>query len=108
MKVVEFPKRAIGVEAAGIVRKVGSQVKSLRVGDRVAMIDRGLFSTTVNILEVLCTKVPDHLDLIEASTMFFPYATALYSLVTIGGLEKGQVSNLSLSTYSCRLNPDKA
>ena len=95
MKVVEFPKRAIGVEAAGIVRKVGSQVKTLRVGDRVAMIDRGIFSTTVNILEILCTKVPDHLDFNEASTMFFPYATAMYSLGTIGGLEKGQGSNFA-------------
>ena len=95
MKVVEFPKPAIGVEAAGIVRQVGSKVKTLRVGDRVTMIDRGIFSTTVNFLEIHCTKVPDHLDFNKASTMFFLYATAIYSLVTIGGLEKGQVSNFA-------------
>ena len=90
MKIVEFPKFAIGLEAAGVVRRVGSQVRTLHVGDRVAVIDRGVFSTTVVTLEMLCIKIPDSLEFDEASTIFFPYATALYSLMTIGGMEKGQ------------------
>ena len=92
MKVIEFPKCVIRIEAQGVVRRIGTEVKNLQVGDRVAMVDRGVFSTTVITLEILCAKIPDSLDFDEASTMFFPFATAMHSLMTVGGLEKGQVS----------------
>lgn len=93
MKIVELPERVLGLEGAGVVRRLGSQVKTLRVGDRVAMIERGVFSSVVTTLEILCVKLPDDLDFNEASTMFFPYVTAMHSLMTIGGLERGQVSD---------------
>ncbi|KAL8914311.1 MAG: hypothetical protein Q9171_001031 [Xanthocarpia ochracea] len=41
-------------------------------------------------MELLCVKLPDGLGFEEGSTMFFPYLTAMQSLITIGGLEKGQ------------------
>ncbi|KAL9132080.1 MAG: hypothetical protein Q9217_000116 [Psora testacea] len=90
MNIVQLPKRAIGLEGAGVVRRIGSQVKTLRVGDRVAMVERGVFSSLITTLEMLCVKLPDCLDINEASTMFFPYVTALHSLKTVGCLEKGQ------------------
>lgn len=52
-----------------------------------------MFATTVTTLEVLCVKIPDDLSFNEASTMFFPYMTAMHSLMNVGGLEKGQVCN---------------
>ena len=94
MKIVDLPNPFLGSEGAGVIRRVGSEVKSLRVGDRVALIDRRVFSSTVVTLELLCVRLPDDLDFEEGSTMFFPYLTAMHSMMTIGGLEKGQVSNL--------------
>lgn len=58
------------------------------------MIERGTFSTNVVTLEILCVKIPDDLSFDEASTMFFPYVTATHSLITVGGIKKGQVSDL--------------
>ena len=92
MKIIEFPKRVIRIEAAGIVRRVGSQVHNLRPGDHVAMVDRGVFSTNVITLEILCAKIANDMDFDKASIMFFPYATATHSLMFVGGLQKGQVS----------------
>lgn len=96
MNIVKLPQgRVFGLEGAGVVRRTGSQVKTLRVGDRVAVVEHNMFATTVNTLEVLCVKIPDDLGFNEASTMFFPYITAMHSLMDVGGLEKGQVCNPS-------------
>ena len=50
-----------------------------------------MFATRVIVSEVLCLKIPDDLGFNEASTMFFPYMTAMHSLIDIGSLKKGQV-----------------
>lgn len=92
LKIVEPDERPFGCEGAGIIRRVGSEVSSLSIGDRVAVIDRKTFSTTHITREILCVKIPDDLGFDEASAMFFPYATAMHSLMTVGQLEKGQVS----------------
>lgn len=92
MNIVQVPQgRVFGLEGAGVVRRIGSKVKVLCVGDRVAVVDRNMLATTVTTLEVLCVKIPDNLGFNEASTMFFPYMTAMHSLMDIGGLEKKQV-----------------
>ncbi|KAL9121374.1 MAG: hypothetical protein Q9187_002068 [Circinaria calcarea] len=91
MNIVHLPQGIVlGLEGAGIVRQIGSQVKTVRVGDRVAIVDNHMFSTTITTSELLCAKIPDDLSFIEASTMFFPYMTAMHSLMDVGGLEKGQ------------------
>ena len=95
MKIVELPERVLGLEGAGIVRRVGSAVKDLQIGDRVATMERGAFSTVFRTLEILCVKIPDNLDLNEASTMLIPYVTAIHSLMTVGNVKKGQVSKCS-------------
>ncbi|KAL8775852.1 MAG: hypothetical protein Q9194_003575 [Teloschistes cf. exilis] len=90
LQLIELDERPFGCEGAGVVRRVGSEVRSLAIGDRVAVIDRKMFSTSHITREILCVKMPDTLSFDEASAMFFPYATAIHSLITIGNLEKGQ------------------
>ncbi|KAL8700018.1 MAG: hypothetical protein Q9224_001157, partial [Gallowayella concinna] len=90
LQIVELAERPLGCEGAGIIRRVGSEVRSLAVGDRVAVIDRKTFSTSHITRAILCVKIPDALSFDEASAMFFPYATAMHSLMTVGNLEKGQ------------------
>ena len=95
MNVVQLSEgQVLGLEGAGVVHRVGPQVKTLRAGDRVAVVERGMFATTITTLEALCVRIPDDLSFHEASTMFFPYMTAMHSLMDVGGLEKGQASSL--------------
>lgn len=49
-------------------------------------------------------KIPDAMSLREASSTFFSYLTAVYSSMTIGGLEKGQVCDLFPLITRCLTN----
>jgi NADPH:quinone reductase-like Zn-dependent oxidoreductase len=82
----------LGIEAAGIVVRTGSNVNSLHAGDRVFMMAGGCFSSKLIVPAHICAKIPDSLSFEQAATMPCVHSTALYSLVDIGRLEKGQVS----------------
>ena len=92
MNIVQISEgRSMGVEGSGIIRRIGPEVKNLQCGDRVAVMAGKLFATSVNAREILCRRIPDDLTFNEAATMFFPFLTALHSLVMVGSLRKGQV-----------------
>ena len=74
-----------------MVTRLGPDVKDLRVGDRVILFSRGSFSTSIITSEKLCEVIPDELSFEEGATMPCVYATAIYSLIDIGGLKRGQV-----------------
>lgn len=95
MGIVELPIRQFGLEAAGIVLCVGSNVKDLKVGDRVICLKKHAFATRFTVKEFACAKIPDALSFDVAATMLVPYVTALYSLVDVGGLEESQVRGLT-------------
>lgn len=101
MGIVELPERVFGLEAAGTVRRIGPQVKGLKIGDRVACLERHAFSNLINSSELLCVKIPDSLTFNEAATMLIPYATVIHSLITVGGLTKGQVCEVHALLRSC-------
>ncbi|KAL0935770.1 KR domain-containing protein [Colletotrichum truncatum] len=88
--IVDMPEEGFGLEASGVVSAVGPDVKHLRAGDRVFLLNRGSFSTSITIPEELCEKIPDGLSLEDAATMPCVYATAIYSLFNIGRLQRGQ------------------
>jgi NADPH:quinone reductase-like Zn-dependent oxidoreductase len=92
MGILELDTGSLGFEASGIVRRVGSQVKHINIGDRVMLMDRGTLSTMVTTSESRCAKIPDSLDFQQAATMPCVYATAMYSLFNVGGLLEGQAS----------------
>ena len=92
--IVELSIRVFGLEAAGIVTRVGSGVdpNELRVGDRVFCFCKNeALSTYVTTLAAFCIRIPDRLDFDHAGSMVIPYVTAIHSLVNIGRLSKGQV-----------------
>ncbi len=91
MGVVDSAKDRIGLEGAGVVRRLGSKVKDFKVGDRVIMLEHGCFSTRIAISAKLCAKIPEELGFEEAATLPCVYSTVIHSLLTIGRLEKGQV-----------------
>lgn len=62
------------------------------VGDKVGVLGPGLCQTRINVLDSCCWKLPRHLSLEAAASALVPFLTALYSLIHIGNLRKGQVS----------------
>jgi NADPH:quinone reductase-like Zn-dependent oxidoreductase len=83
--------RQFGLDAAGVVTKVGAEVKDFKIGDRVACLKQHALSTSVISPEIFCVKVPDALGFDEAATMLLPYVTVIQSLINVGGLSVGQV-----------------
>ncbi|KAE8413499.1 hypothetical protein BDV36DRAFT_304027 [Aspergillus pseudocaelatus] len=91
--IVELPVRLFGIEAAGIVTRVGADVSpdDLQVGDRVVCFCRkDAFSTYTITLAAVCVRIPDSLTFDQAGTMLIPYFTAIHSMVNVGRVTKGQ------------------
>ena len=91
MGVVEGTKEGLGLEGSGVIRQIGPNVKDLKIGDRVLISDHGYFSTRLVTSSRLCVKMPDDLSFEEAATMPCVYSTAIFSLLTLGRLQKDQV-----------------
>ena len=91
MGVVDGAKEGIGLEGSGIVRRVGPGVIDLKIGDRVIIFEHGCFSTRLIVSSSLCAKIPGSLSFAEAATLPCVYSTVIYSLLTVGRLERGQV-----------------
>jgi len=83
-----------GYEAAGVVRRIGPNVSKLALGDRAVVIGTNTFATTVTAHEVYCEKLPDNVSLIEGACIPSVFMTAVYGLINLGRLSKGQVSRL--------------
>jgi NADPH:quinone reductase-like Zn-dependent oxidoreductase len=94
--IVEAGNDGFGLEAAGVVSRTGPNVERLRVGDRVMLIGRGGFGTRVVASENHCEKIPNGLSFEDAATMPCVFATAIYSIFTIGNLKRGQVCDCSI------------
>ena len=100
----EQGKVDLGLEAAGIVSRLGLGVHRLVEGDRVfALAPSGCFSTRAVLPASLCVKIPDSLSFEEAATMPICFATAIQSLINVGQAEKGQVS-INLTSWLCYIN----
>ncbi|KGO38831.1 Acyl transferase/acyl hydrolase/lysophospholipase [Penicillium expansum] len=81
----------LGLEVAGVVRKIGADVTDMLIGDRVlAMPPFACAKTAVAVPSNLVQKIPDSLSFEDAATMPICYATVIESLINIGQLEKGQ------------------
>ncbi|KAJ5604827.1 hypothetical protein N7510_009981 [Penicillium lagena] len=83
-------KDQLGMEASGIVQRCGPGVNQFRPGDRVMIIHFGLFRTRMVLSANLCTHLPPSMSLEDSAGMPVAFATALYCLLDIGRLEKGQ------------------
>ena len=100
MGIVGGSKNGFGHEAAGIVRRTGPNVTSLKAGDRVMLLSDGAFTTTQVLSEDLCAKVPDRLSFEDAATMPCVFATSIYSIFSIGNSRRGEVSfSFSVCTH---------
>ncbi|KAF6826616.1 polyketide synthase [Colletotrichum plurivorum] len=80
----------LGVDASGIVTRVGSAVTDFKPGDRVMTASCDTFATYVRFPAKGAIAVPEGMNFEEAASMPLIFLTAYYSLVTAGNLVKGE------------------
>lgn len=80
----------LGVDAAGVVTRVGRAVTDLKPGDRVMTATCDAFATYVRLPAAGAIPVPNDMSFEEAASMPLIFLTAYYALVTAGGLVKGE------------------
>jgi NADPH:quinone reductase-like Zn-dependent oxidoreductase len=85
-------KNDIGCEATGIVKSVGpgSHHQDFKPGDAVCVLGSSLLRTFVVAKSAMCYKLPTGISLEDAATIPCVYSTVVYSLLTLGRLERGQ------------------
>ncbi|KAK1569964.1 beta-ketoacyl synthase domain-containing protein [Colletotrichum navitas] len=91
-QIPEANKHALGVEASGIVTRVGSAVKAHRAGDRIAAltIKHGAYATRTRTTAANVMPMPSKMSFEDASTLPLAYCTAYYALVEQARLGEGQ------------------
>ena len=80
----------VGMEASGIVRRVGPRVRHCRAGDEVAFIAGGCVANRVVVHQHRVFARPDSLSMEEAASVLSVYVAAYYSLIYLARLRKGQ------------------
>lgn len=80
-----------GMEAVGRVIAIGDAVRSVKVGDRVAMLPTiGGYAEKVASPEAAVTKLPETIDAGDACALLCGYGTSLYALKQRGRLAPGE------------------
>ncbi len=80
----------LGAECAGIVTKVGVNVKRFGVGDRVVAIAPDSMATHVTVPAIAACLIPDELDFSTAATLPVAYLSASVGLHTFAQLRPNQ------------------
>ncbi len=88
-----FPAR-IGMEAAGIVEAVGSEVEGITIGDRYCTLPyfydrRGASADTLIIDQAYVTKAPKGLTAVEAASVWMQFMTAYFPIVEMAKAAPG-------------------
>lgn len=87
---VSNPKDYIGVECAGVVAAVGSNVTSVKVGDRVMAMSEGAYSTFTRCLATSVAKIAADMTFEVASTIPVVFCTAYYGIFDLARMEPGE------------------
>jgi acyl transferase domain-containing protein/NADPH:quinone reductase-like Zn-dependent oxidoreductase/SAM-dependent methyltransferase len=77
-----------GCEYSGVVRRVGSAVTTLKLGDRVCFLGEDGFRTYVRCKAGIAAKIPDSLPFTEVFAAV--YLTTIHSLNHVARLRKGE------------------
>jgi NADPH:quinone reductase-like Zn-dependent oxidoreductase len=81
---------SLGMEVSGIVRRLGTAVANLSIGDRVmSFTPEGGFSTHVIVKDHYVHKIPESMDFEEAATIQGCFATVVYALLDVGRIRQG-------------------
>lgn len=81
---------AFGLDAAGVIRRVGSSVTKFQVGDKVVMYGYGAHRTLHRSRADFCTLIPNDMSFEQAASIPAVHATAWNALIRVAKVEKGQ------------------
>ena len=80
-----------GNEGAGVIKKIGSQVTSHKVGDRVSFMSAiGAFAEEIALDQNLVFKMQDDMSFEVAASYQLAYGTSYHALVQRGNLSKDE------------------
>ncbi len=82
--------QVVGMEASGIIERVGTKVRQHKVGDQVIIFEPGCVANRVVCDEFLVFAKPENLAMSEAASAVSVSVTAYYSLIHIARLKRGQ------------------
>lgn len=80
----------LGIDAAGVVQNVGSKVRRLKIGDRVAFSKVGAISNVVRVHGDLPQLLPENMSFEDGASIPFVFMTAYRSLVEVAQLSNGE------------------
>ncbi len=81
----------LGLEVAGEVVAVGSEVTDIRPGERVmAIVGGGAYADYARVDSGMALRIPEGLDFIEAAGVMESFVTAWEAAVHLGGVEAGK------------------
>ncbi|KAJ5312285.1 hypothetical protein N7508_003115 [Penicillium antarcticum] len=80
----------IGIECSGVISSVGSNVKNVKVGQRVMALPEGAFSTYARCPATSVAEIPDTMSFEVAATIPVVFCTAYYSLFDLGQLQSSE------------------
>ncbi len=82
---------APGSEVSGVVKTVGPDVKTLKVGDRImAAMAFGGLAEQVAVGERFCVRLPDAIPMDDAGAFMMTYGTSFFALNDRGRLKAGE------------------
>ena len=82
--------REVGMEASGVVRRVGMAVDGFEPGDEVVFVDGGCIANRAVVSQHRVFPKPADLSMEEAASSLSVYVTAYYALIHLARLRKGQ------------------
>jgi NADPH:quinone reductase-like Zn-dependent oxidoreductase len=91
MGLVPADECKLGLEGAGIIRRLGKDAGNLKVGQRVLINKKGALANKIcceAIGEVF--PIPDWLSFEDASTVCIVYSTVFYALLDLANVCEGQ------------------
>lgn len=78
----------IGIECAGVVSRVGPDVRAVRAGDRVCALPRGAYSTYATCHATSVAVIPPDMAFTTAASIPIVFATAYHALVDKANLRR--------------------
>lgn len=80
---------SLGLEASGIVLRVGSAV-SLKPGDRVFAAAKGTYKNILRTKQMLCQVIPSNVSFEEAASIPIIFGTVYQALAKVARIQAGQ------------------
>ncbi|KAK3356488.1 reducing type I polyketide synthase [Lasiosphaeria hispida] len=100
MGIVPENEHLLGLEGAGIVRRVASDVTKFKLGQRVVVFEKGTFANRIIATTERTHALPDSMTFEEASTLPAVYLTSMYSLFHLANLKRGDGKRKSVLIHS--------